>query len=164
MLTISINNDNIEKFDKWLKDLSEDIRITQSVSEHKYITDWDSDICYVEKCVRENPTYRIIQNEFEYKYACVIPNYFHKMTFEINKFTFEIINKIIELRDLEIEYELYDCDKNKVEYQDLYDWKEDLLSDLITIPNVSTYVVKYCDSFVFGIFLIIFALIFCAFA
>lgn len=163
MLTITVTIDTIEKLNKWLNEFPKEVVMIQSISEHKFITDWESNKSYIENCVKENIIYEMIHCKTDNKYACIIPNYIHKMTFEINNFTFEVIDKIIELRDLEIEYELYDCDKNKVEYQDLFDWKEDLLVDLCEPKEISTIIAKYCDSFVIGIVLMILALIFYAF-
>ena len=164
MLTITITSDNIEKLDEWLSDFPEEIIMIQSITEHKFITEWESNKTYIENCVKENESYKMIHRETDNKYACIIPDYFHKITFVIEKFTFKIINMIIELRELEIEYELLDCDKNKVEYQDLYDWKEDLLEDLYTPKEVSDFIVEYCDSFVFSVFLTILTLIFYIFS
>jgi hypothetical protein len=163
MLTITIGTNIIEKLTNWLHDFPEEIDAIESISEHKFITDWDVNKCYIEKRVKENALYQMIQHETEDKYACIIPNYIHKMTFKINNFTFEVINSIIELRKLGIEYELYDSDKNKVEYQELFDWKEDLIINTYTPKNVLTDIERYCDSFILGVFLMVLALIFYAF-
>ena len=61
MLTVLINTDIIEKLNSWLKDFPEEINVFESISEHKFITDWELNKNYVENRVKENPLYQMIQ-------------------------------------------------------------------------------------------------------
>lgn len=160
-LTISYSNDNYAVVDKWINSISHDhFDIVATGVGDKFIA-VSSHKSVITDLLKDNEEYKLI--DYNSRYACVIPDFYHQIIMKIPLFNIEVIEKIIELYNSKITYVLYDGDNKKVCFDDLITWKDELMIDLCTPKEVSKAIVNYFDSFIFGLILMILALVFYAF-
>lgn len=155
-LEINFSIDDTEKVNDWMEHFPEEMRIIETDAYDDYVTDWED---YDENITSDK--YKIQLNDDKTQYRFYLENHVQKIIFDIEKFTPEVLNKIIDLyyNHTEIWYKIYDKDNNLIDPIDLITQKDEITLETGVSAELISSTVKYCDSVVFGLFLLILSLL-----